>query len=237
MRTPPTPQFDSQGLLKPLTLTPQSSQVDSVDWNAFVDFSSIPSPPSLPPSAPNNENEASDTPEAPETPPHHDLDSQSTASWDSHNGPRPANLTPPFRPHSHNQETDRDTRIKIQAGLLFGVPHDIIYDRLDITERQIQYTRTHRPTPQKKLGYVGRVKLRTPQRERIEQWLHTSPLRKHVPWRRVASHPDLDLGEDVIGRKAIYIAFKLLGYARWIAPKKGFSDDPTVMRLRVAFAE
>ncbi|KAH7412853.1 hypothetical protein BKA64DRAFT_740607 [Cadophora sp. MPI-SDFR-AT-0126] len=40
-----------------------------------------------------------------------------------------------------------------------------------------------------------------------------------------------------VGDEAIHTAFKLLGYARRKAVKKGFSDDPEVMRKRVAFAE
>ena len=32
-------------------------------------------------------------------------------------------------------------------------------------------------------------------------------------------------------------AFKLVGYGRWVAKRKGFSDDPEVMQERVDFAK
>ena len=47
-------------------------------------------------------------------------------------------------------ETTRDTRIQIQTGLLFKVPHQEIREILSVTESQIQYARKNPITPQKK---------------------------------------------------------------------------------------
>ncbi|KAF4629211.1 hypothetical protein G7Y89_g8943 [Cudoniella acicularis] len=134
------------------------------------------------------------------------MQGSSIASWDSRNGPRPANLTPhpPRMRRSDHSETTRDDRIRIQTALLFDIPHDLIRYKPDVTEGQIYYASRHRPTPQKALCHAGKVKLHTPQRQRLEQWLQASPSRKHVPWRYVPGHPALDLGVDFdFGEKAI----------------------------------
>ncbi|KAF4622724.1 hypothetical protein G7Y89_g14304 [Cudoniella acicularis] len=109
--------------------TPQCSQVESVDWNAFVDFESISSPPSF--QLPSN-------PSIPQTPipeaePEAD-NTSSTASWDSRNRPRPEILTP--HPPRQSTKTTRNDRIRIQIAL-FDLPHALIREKLDVTERQI----------------------------------------------------------------------------------------------------
>jgi hypothetical protein len=48
--------------------------------------------------------------------------------------------------------------------------------------------------------------------------------------------PELSFTQD-IGEKAIHTAFKLVGYGRRAAKRKGFSDDPEVIAERLAFAE
>ncbi len=78
----------------------------------------------------------------------------------------------------------------IRAGLLFDTPHSIIRQKLRVSEDQIKYAECHRPTPQKQRGRLGKVKLRTPQRRKVDEWLQASPSHKFVPWRRV---PNLDV--------------------------------------------
>jgi len=51
----------------------------------------------------------------------------------------------------------------------------------------------------------------------------------------VLAPPELDL--EGCSAQAIRTAFKLVGYGRRVAKRKGFSDDPEVMAERVAFAE
>ena len=62
--------------------------------------------------------------------------------------------TPQFRHenlplHTHSVETSRDDRIAINTALLFDIPHPLNQQKLKVTERQIQYAKDHRPTPQK----------------------------------------------------------------------------------------
>ena len=67
-------------------------------------------------------------------------------------------------------ETSRDDRIAIQTALKLKIPHSRIREVLGVTERQIYYAKNHRITPQK--SKTGRKPLlRTPQRNRLEQWL------------------------------------------------------------------
>ncbi|KAH8650264.1 hypothetical protein BGZ60DRAFT_421638, partial [Tricladium varicosporioides] len=173
--TPPQPTYYDSDRLQLPTHDPQSSQID---WDRLIDFGSSPLAPPLH-SSPPPHTSVSHTPirvpepedEADEAPA---SDTSSTASWDSRNGPRPDNLTPLFRPQStriYNAQTTRDDRIRIQTALLFNIPHDEIRFKLDVTEKQIYWASRHRPTPQNTLCHQGKVKLRTPQKQRLEQWL------------------------------------------------------------------
>ncbi|KAH6667374.1 hypothetical protein B0J14DRAFT_658827 [Halenospora varia] len=169
--------------------------------------------------------------------------SDSTASWDSRNGPRPPNLTPhphrhfeafaPRARHDYNTAIPRDDRIRIHTALLFHIPHDEIRHKLDVTERQIQWAKYHLPTPQKDMCHVGKVKLRTPQRRQVEEWLLASPSHRNVPFRRVPEYMDRLEGA---GEQDLGTAFKLLGYKRRRVHRKGFSDEPLVKQLRLDFA-
>jgi hypothetical protein len=134
--------------------------------------------------------------------------------------------TPPGR-----QETTRDKRIQIQTALLFKVPWKEIREKLDVTDHQIKWARKHRPTPQK--AQHLRLKLRTPQKQMLEQFFLESPSHRHIPFRRIPDLlPELDAKEE-----AIHAAARELGYCRRKAHKKGFSDDPRVWAQRLAFAE
>ena len=137
-------------------------------------------------------------------------------------------------PHSKlHKETTRDERIQIQTGLLFKVPYGTVKEILDVTERQILYAKHHRPTPQK---IRHNYKLHTPEKTTLKDWLLASPSHRHIPFRRIPHMlPQLDAGE-----KAIRTAYKGLypvGYVRRVAKKKGFSDDPRVVRERYEFSD
>lgn len=80
-------------------------------------------------------------------------------------------------------------------------------------------------------------KVNTPQQKKFEAWLLGSPSRRHIAFRHIKSMtPELGFTQD-IGDKAIHTAFKLVGYGRQIAKRKGFSDNPKVMAERLSFAE
>jgi len=167
-------------------------------------------------------------------------DSDSTQSWDSHNGRRPEHLSPrihvPQRiEHDRNEETSRDKRIQIRTALLFKIPYKQICEKLFVTNKQIKWARRHRPTPQKK-SHCGRApKANTPVRQYWEQWLLESPSHRHIPFHNLPQLvPNVFNG---YGEQAIHTGFKLVGYGRRTAKRKGFSDEPDVMAERVAFAE
>ncbi|KIM99105.1 hypothetical protein OIDMADRAFT_56273 [Oidiodendron maius Zn] len=130
-------------------------------------------------------------------------------------------------------DTTRDQRIAIKTALLFKVPWSKIRQELHVTNRQIQYANRHRATPQKKKRCGTKAKLSTPQKKALEEWLLESPSRRHIPWRQIPlCAPEF----SDIGEQAIYTAMKSLGYCRRVAKRKGFSDDPEVMRQRLEFA-
>ena len=94
----------------------------------------------------------------------------STQSWDSQNGPRPRIPSPTPSPaivRKYQAATTRDQRIAINTALLFGIPRADIIQALNVTTDQIQYTKAHRPTPQKQ-AYGTKPKLCTPDRQHIE---------------------------------------------------------------------
>lgn len=135
----------------------------------------------------------------------------------------------------YNASTTRDQWSAIQTALRFKIPYANIQEELNVTRRQIVYAKTHPTTPQKNL--CGKKPLlRTPQRNRLEEWLHASPSHTRMPWRTIPYRaPELNL-EDV-GEKAMMTAFRLLGYCRRTSKKKGYSDDPIHKLQRVEFAE
>lgn len=59
----------------------------------------------------------------------------------------------------------------------------------------------------------------------------------HVSFRHIPALTSPQLGLESYGPQAKSTAFKLVGYGRRVAKRKGFSDDPEVMAERVAFAE
>ena len=244
-QTPSQTRYDSEGFAIPFS-TPH---ITPIDWDDFIEFDTPPPPPDFvqaeSPHTPRTpEPEAQLAPETHERPEFiysnsesdsstESVDSESTQSWDVRNGPRPVDLTPhPPRRRDRSFETDRDTRIKIQAGIMWHVPHALIRETLDVTDRQIRHAKNHRVTPQKALGRRGKTKLHTPQRRRLEAWLLESPSHRHMPWYRIPGR----IGEDW-GTQAVSTAFKLLGYVRRTSHKKGFSDDAEDMRMRVLFCQ
>ena len=67
--------------------------------------------------------------------------------------------------------------------------------------------------------------------------MEESPSRRYIAFKHIPQITPLRFGLQNRGPQAIRTAFKLVGYGRRIAPKKGFSEDPGVMRERVDFAE
>ena len=129
-------------------------------------------------------------------------------------------------------ETTRDTRIQIQTGLLFKVPHQEIHEILSVTESQIQYARKNPITPRKKKGGRKPV-VNTPQRQQVEQWLQGSPSRRRIPWKKI---PRLLPGFEEIGETAMRTCLTSLGYCRRTSIKKGFSTELQHLQERLEFA-
>jgi hypothetical protein len=139
----------------------------------------------------------------------------------------------PSTPRYNSIPTSRDDRIAIQTALRFGHSPQTISRTLGFTQRQIQYARAQRVTPQ---GYKAGKKpaLRTPQRRALETWLLQSPSHRRIAYKQIPLRlPELSIFRD----KAINTAMRSMGYKRRTAPRKGFSDDPTVMAERLAFAQ
>jgi hypothetical protein len=145
--------------------------------------------------------------------------------------------TPPTRPRA--RETTRTDRIRIKTALDWGTPHKVwrkYKDTYGYTLRQILKTqRRSTITPQKK-GKVGRKPVIPAEKvAQLKEWLLANPLHRHVSFYHLPAYaPELGLQE--YGFEAIRTAFRSIGYGRRVAKRKGFSDDPAVMRQRVAFA-
>jgi hypothetical protein len=130
----------------------------------------------------------------------------------------------------NSDSTTRDTRIQIKTALLFNIPYKDICATLNITRRQLIYTKTHSLTPRRRSDRL--VKLRTPQKHILETWLLRSPSNRHVPYHAITRVlPELNAD-----KYAIQTAMEDLGYTRRIAPRKGYSNDPRIMAKRLAFA-
>jgi hypothetical protein len=101
-----------------------------------------------------------------------------------------------------------------------------------VTKSQVYYAKNHRLTPQK--TKAGRhAKLHTPDKTTLKEWLLASPSYRHVAYHKIPHFlPQLNAGE-----KAIRTAINEIGYCRRVARKKGFSDDPGVMKERLERAK
>jgi DDE superfamily endonuclease len=232
---PRTPPFDINEFIdfppsSPLPIPPSQqttqdvppSQQTTQSWDSRNGPrpSSLHSTPSTPPPIPESLLESGPNP------PPFVRDSQASSSQSS----RPRSLRP--RKYGLHVECSRDTRLQIQTALLFRVPIPKIKETLDVTDGQILYAKNHRPTPQK--CRTGRhPKLHTPQKKILEEWLHNSPSHRHIKFSRIPYY----LPELAAKEQAIRTAYKWLGYGRRIARKKGFSEDPKVIKKRLTFAE
>jgi hypothetical protein len=134
--------------------------------------------------------------------------------------------------NSSQPDYTRDKRLQIQTALLFKIPRPQIMEVLDVTDGQITYAKNHRLTPQKtKAG--KHAKLCTPQKVELKNWLLASPSHRHVAYHKIPHFlPQLHAGE-----KAIRTAIHDIGYCRRVERRKGFSEDPRVMRERLELAE
>ena len=158
------------------------------------------------------------------------LSQASTQSWDSQNGPRPPQ-TPIRRVYA--PLTTRSDRIRIKTALEFGHNPREIHSKLGYTLRQIQHAKDHRNTPQQHKRGRQKPAIDTPKRQRLEQWLLASPSHRRTAYKHIPRMiPELEPFGDI----AIRTAFKLVGYGRRTAKRKGFSDDPKVWQERLDFA-
>ena len=131
--------------------------------------------------------------------------------------------------------TTRDERIAIHTALQFHIPSSEIQKTLGVTKNQVKYARRHEVTPQK--TRTSHTLLQTPERQRLDQWLHASPSHTRIPWRQIPKRfPDLHFLQGV-REVALHSAFDLLGYCRHTSKKKGYSEDLEVMTERVTFAQ
>jgi hypothetical protein len=88
----------------------------------------------------------------------------------------------------------------------------------------------HRLTPQK--TKAGRhAKLHTPEKVILKNWLESSPSHYRLPWKHVQHFL------PGFGTKAVTTAFHDLKYCRRTYKKKGFLEDPEVIRSRQVFAK
>jgi hypothetical protein len=188
-----------------------------------------------------------ETPSPPLIPPL-PLSQLSTQSWDSRNGPRPPcesltissqnDISLPQTPQKQRATpTTRSDRIRIKTALDFNISPERIYKKYGYTISQILRARNSRLTPQYKAHCGRKPKINTPTRHRLEKWLLESPSRRHVAFKHIRELTPLELGLQDCGEEAIRTAFKLVGYGRQVAIKKGFSNDPEVIQERVDFAE
>jgi hypothetical protein len=177
------------------------------------------------------------------------LSQLSTQSWDSRNGPRPPcesstalissqnNLSLPQTPQKqHAPPTTRSDRIRIKTALDFDISPERIRKKYGYIISQILRAKTNRVTPQYKA--CGRKpKITIPTRHRLEQWLLESPSHRHVAFRHIRELAPPELYVQDYREQAMRTAFKLVGYSRRVAKRKGFSDDLEVMQERVDFTE
>jgi hypothetical protein len=127
-------------------------------------------------------------------------------------------------------ETTRDLRLQIKTALLFKIPYTKIRSTLNVTDHQISVARNIRLTPQKARHII---KLHTPEKQALKDFLYSSPSHRHVPFREIYRFvPQIHGAKE----EAIRTAYKDIGYSRHKSVKKGFSDDPAVMRQRIDFA-
>ena len=112
-------------------------------------------------------------------------------------------------PQRHQEKNRRDERLRIQT-LYFdaGWTQEAIALQLNLSLGQIKYALSHRITPQKHC--TGRkIRLNTPQRKRLIEWVTASKANRRVPWPEIPLILGLDYGEY-----AIRTAFKKEGYTR-----------------------
>ncbi len=177
------------------------------------------------------------------------LSQLSTQSWDSRNGPRPPykpstalissqnDLSLPQTPRKQRAPpTTRSDRIRIKTALDFDVSPGRIQKKYGYTISQILRAKNSRLTPQFKSRCGRKPKVNTPTRQKLEKWLLESPSRRHIAFKHMRELTPPELGLQDCGEEAIRTAFKLVGYGRRVAIRKGFSDDPEVMQERVDFA-
>ena len=133
-------------------------------------------------------------------------------------------------PKTPRKESTRDERLYIQT-LYFdaGWTQEAIALQLNLSLGQIKYALSHRITPQKHC--IGRkIRLNTPQRKRLIEWVTASKANRRVPWPEIPSILGLDCGEY-----AIRTAFKKEGYTRRSARQKPpLSEDNRKARLAQA---
>lgn len=159
-----------------------------------------------------------------------------TRTWDSQNGPRRESQistqdVPQTPKRVYAPLTTRTDRIRIKTALELGHNPREIHSKLGYTLRQIQHAKDNRVTPQKQTR--GRKPaIDTPTRRRLEAWITASPSHRRVAYKHISAvAPEFQFGE-----MALRTAFKLVGYGRRVAKKKGFSDDPDVWDERFDFA-
>jgi hypothetical protein len=178
------------------------------------------------------------------------LSQLSTQSWDSRNGPRPPcefstalissqnDLSLPQTPQKqYAPPTTRSDRIRIKTALDFDISLERISKKYSYTISQILRAKTNRVTLQYKAHCGRKLKVTTPIRQRLEKWLLESPSRRHIAFKHMRELAPPELGLQDCGEQALRTAFKLVGYSRRVAKRKGFSDDPEVMQERVDFTE
>ena len=133
-------------------------------------------------------------------------------------------------PKTPRKDCSRDDRLRVQT-LYFdaGWTQDQIVLQTGLSRGQVQYALSHRITPQKHCSGT-KVRLNTPQRKRLIEWVTASYTNRRVPWPEIPALLGWDCGID-----AIRTAFKKEGYVRRSARQKPpLSYENQILRLQWA---
>jgi hypothetical protein len=131
-------------------------------------------------------------------------------------------------PKTPTKDCSRDDRIRIQT-LYFDAnfTQAQIALQLNLTLNQVRYALCHRVTPQKHTTGC-KVKLNTPRRKELVEWVTASGNNRREKWSDIPSLLNWDCGE-----KAIRSAFRKEGFVRRAARQKPpLSPDNQIQRLQ-----
>jgi hypothetical protein len=144
-------------------------------------------------------------------------------------------ITPSTPIKQRSNDLTRDQRIEIKALRKYANwTYEEISAKTGHSIRQVQRACDGPVTPQKCKGRQGKVKITTPQREKIRVWLFEDPIHRELPWNdlRYFLPPEF----HSFGDYSIHTALRTLGYKRRVRRRKIILTDAN-KRIRVNFAK